>query len=303
LYLNHLYIDSLIIFCYIKNHTIIFDVNMPNNPSSSFNPEWVYQFKVITNGNKPPVGYASETNLTFTLIETKFPAPLPSGISIANLNLTFKGSATTTYTMGKGNAMLKQTEIRKGFESDIRTWLSKCNIETAFNTVDFSKSTAVVITTDNNRSASSSTSISSDGISNNTSVNTGDDSSINNSTSLNKDGSVDFSAGTTFNGNETSISTSSDKPMTLVFKFSPRPLKGEYNQTRFEGTLELELDVTIYPIILINDKESSTRSDTVSNDGSAVVVGVAFTLIAGYAIFEFGPALLAFILARQATAG
>lgn len=262
-----------------------------SNNSSGFKPEWVYQFKVITNGNKPPVGYASETNLTVKLIETKFPTPLPNGISIANLNLTFKGSATTTYTMGKGNAILKQAEIRQSFENDIRAWLSKCIIETAFNTAD------------NNRIGSSSTTLSGDEISNSNAISTGNDSSINNATSLNKNGAANFSAGTTIDGNEISVSTSSDKPMTIVFKFSPRPLKEEYNQTSFEGMLELELDVTIYPIILINEKKGSTRSDAVSNDSNAVVVGIAFTFIAVYAIFEFGPALLAFIVARQATAG
>lgn len=297
LHLDHFYIDDLITFCYIKNYTITLKINMPNNPSPSFKSDWVYQFHVITNGKKPIVGYASEADLTVKLIETKFPAPLPGGLSIANLNLTFKGSATTTYTMGKGNAFLNQREIRQEFERDIRAWLSKCNIETTFNAIDFSKSITILITTDNNKIASNSTTISENEISNTSSIDTGNNSSINNSTRLNKDGTINFTVGNTADGNETSVSTSFDKPMTLIFKFSPNPIKSKYNQTSFEGTMELEFDVTIYPIFIINNNDQQTAKAGTESPTSTYWVNFGLDAISFLAVISFGVRALKFLIA------
>ena len=70
------------------------------------------------------------------------------------------------------------------------------------------------------------------------------------SLSVNGKGDMTASSTSTVDGATAQVSVSTNQPFTIVFTFSPRPVKGEYKQTDFEGELEVELSVTYNPSAL-----------------------------------------------------
>jgi hypothetical protein len=215
------------------------DPNSPDCPTNAaFKSTHVYEFHIVNGGGgpvqkptqtkaqwvqspQPNMGYA-EMEVSVTLAETQIPrSRIPSTINQASLKLTFKGKARSKELMTKtffdGQAQFKQLS----FQSDIKSWLGQFSVSTS--SIDAEANTVTATLTSPPMDGQSS------------------------SVSVNGKGEMTASSTSTIDGATAQVSVSTDQPFTIVFTFSPRPVKGEYKQTDFEGELEVELSVTYNP--------------------------------------------------------
>ncbi len=218
------------------------DPKSPDCPSSfAFKPTHVYELHIMP-GNRGPVqkptqtkaqwiqspqpnmGYA-EMEVSVTLAETQIPrAKIPSTINQASLKLTFKGKARSkelmTQTFFNGQVKFKKL----AFQSDIKSWLGEFTGSTSpIDAVTHAVTATLTFPPIDGQSSS---------------------------LSVNGKGDMTASSTSTVDGATAQVSVSTNQPFTIVFTFSPRPVKGEYKQTDFEGELEVELSVTYNPSAL-----------------------------------------------------
>jgi hypothetical protein len=218
----------------VRNYST--DLNSPDCPSSfAFKPTHVYELHIMS-GNGEPVqkptqtkaqwiespqpnmGYA-EMEMSVTLAETQIPrTQIPSTINQASLKLTFKGKARSkelmTHTFFNGQVKFKNL----AFQSDLKSWLGEFTGSTSpIDAITHAVTATLTFPPIDGQSSS---------------------------VSVNGKGDMTASSTSTVEGATAQVSVSTDQPFTIVFTFSPRPVKGEYKQTDFEGELEVELSVT-----------------------------------------------------------
>lgn len=218
------------------------DSSSPDCPSSfAFKPTHVYELHIMS-GNGEPVqkptqtkaqwiespqpnmGYA-EMEVSVTLAETQIPrTQIPSTINQASLKLTFKGKARSkelmTHTFFNGQVKFKNL----AFQSDLKSWLGEFTGSTSpIDAITHAVTATLTFPPIDGQSSS---------------------------VSVNGKGDMTASSTSTVEGATAQVSVSTDQPFTIVFTFSPRPVKGEYKQTDFEGELEVDLSVTYNPSAL-----------------------------------------------------
>jgi hypothetical protein len=226
------------------------DPNSPDCPTNSaFKPTHVYEFHIVNGGGgpvqkptqtkaqwvqspQPNMGYA-EMEISVSLPETEFPSSaLPNTIELVSLQLSFTGKAKSSILMTQIFFDGNQQFFPLSFQSDIKSWLGQFEVSATIDPLSLGVSAAMISPP-------------------------GSNSLVSTSISIDADGRVVAGVGAEINGNEADVSIASDKPMTIIFTFSPHPVTDDYGKTSFEGQLEAELSVTFYPIKKIQTNAGS----------------------------------------------
>lgn len=231
-----------------------YDRNNPDDPNNPFGrcykPRFVYELHISpgTRNPKPeptrkqtastPIMVLPQAQVNIPLANSSISISVPGYIATCDLELDFQGSVKALKPISQANYQANQHRIYQGFKSDVAGFLEQIQILQSSIVKSALEGSQMTLDLPSNGYTSNTATISSSGVTVDSSTDTGD-------------GSI-------------GVSLSTSSPTTLVFHFDTVPITVQSYNSKFSGNLSMSLSVTLTP-----------ESGNTSNASSAFATAIA----------------------------